>query len=102
VQQEKHPPLKELLRLVYIFIFLKKNSHIYIRKRVLKRLKMKIIVGLRMRFLKKGLTSLNVQMEVTTHRLMSTPATNRKPLTLKPPKMRRVPRKVLRPSLVSV
>jgi hypothetical protein len=67
---------------------------------------MKIIIGLRKRFLKKDLGSLNVLMEVmtTTHRLMLTvtPATNWKPPKLMNPKKRRVPRRVLKLSLVSV
>jgi hypothetical protein len=87
---------------LYTFYF-KIKLTFYIRKRVSKRLMMKIIFGLRKRFLKKDLASLNVQMEVmTTHRLMLTPATNRKLLTLRPQKMRRVLRKVPRPSSVSV
>jgi hypothetical protein len=70
---------------------------------------MKIIIGLRKRFLKKDLGSLNVLMEVmmTTHQLMLTvtPATNWKPPKMMNPKKRRVPRRVprvLKLSLVSV
>ena len=67
---------------------------------------MKIIIRLRKQFPKKNLASLNVLMEVmmTTHLLMLTvtPATNWKPPKLMNPKKRRVPRRLLRLSLVSV
>lgn len=64
-----------------------KASTFYIRKQVLKRLMMKIIIGLRKRF--------RLMLTVT-------PATNRKPPKLMNPKKRRVPRRVLKLSLVSV
>ena len=98
--------LKRITKACLYTFYFKKKLTIYIRKRVLRRSKTKIIFGLRKRFLKERLTSLNVQKEVmmTTHRLMSTPATpamNRKPLKLRTRKLR-VPRRVLRLSLVSV
>ena len=63
---------------------------------------MKIIIGLRNRFLKNDLGSLNLLTEVTMtmHQLMLTvtPATNRKPPKLEIQTMRRVPRRLLRQS----
>ena len=96
--------LKKSLRLVVYLLFISKKLTFYIRKRVSKRLMTKIIFGLRKRFLKKDLASLNVQMEVmmTTHQLMSTPATNRQPPKSTTQKSRRALMRVPRLSSVSV
>ena len=96
--------LKKSLRLVVYLLFISKKLTFYIRKRVSKRLMTKIIFGLRKRFLKKDLASLNVQMEVmmTTHQLMSTPATNRQPSKSTTQKSRRALMRVPRLSSVSV